>query len=150
MWGFIIALLSGLLMSVQGVMNTGVTKQTSIWVAAGFVQLSALIVCIIAWLVTGRQSIAAIGSVTPKYMLAGGVIGAFITITVIKSMELLGPAQSVMLIVVMQIVSVYVIVLLGILGTEKVKFSWGKLVGALVCIAGIIIFFLSGKNAVKK
>lgn len=37
MWGYLIALLSGLLMSVQGVMNTGVTKQTSIWVSAGFV-----------------------------------------------------------------------------------------------------------------
>lgn len=150
MWGIIIALLSGLLMSVQGVMNTGVTRQTSIWVAAGFVQLTALAVCFIAWLVTGRQSIAAIGSVSPKYMLAGGVIGAFITITVIKSMELLGPAQSVMLIVVMQIVSAYVIELLGILGTEKVKFSWGKLAGAAICIAGIVIFCLSGKNAVGK
>ena len=145
MWGIIIALLSGLLMSVQGVMNTGVTKQTSIWVAAGFVQLTALIVCFIAWLVTGRQSIAAIGSVTPKYMLAGGVIGL-----VMKSMELLGPAQSVMLIVGMQIVSAYVIELFGILGTDKVRFSWGKLVGAVVCIAGIVIFCLSGKNAVGK
>ena len=90
MWGYLIALLSGLLMSVQGVMNTGVTKQTSIWVSAGFVQLSAFVICVIAWLVTGRESIAQITQVTPKYMLLGGVIGAFITITVIKSMEILG------------------------------------------------------------
>ena len=60
MWGYLIALLSGLLMSVQGVMNTGVTKQTSIWVSAGFVQLSAFVICVIAWLVTGRESIAQI------------------------------------------------------------------------------------------
>ena len=39
MWGFVIALISGALMSVQGVFNTAVTKQTSIWVAAGWVQL---------------------------------------------------------------------------------------------------------------
>ena len=32
MTGFIIALISGALMSIQGVLNTGVTKQTSIWV----------------------------------------------------------------------------------------------------------------------
>ena len=36
--GFIIALLSGALMSIQGVFNTEVTKQTSVWVAAGWVQ----------------------------------------------------------------------------------------------------------------
>ena len=146
MWGYLIALLSGLLMSVQGVMNTGVTKQTSIWVSAGFVQLSAFVICVIAWLVTGRESIAQITQVTPKYMLLGGVIGAFITITVIKSMEILGPAKSVMLIVIMQIVSAYLIELMGILGTKKVDLSWGKVIGALVSIVGIVIFCMCGKD----
>lgn len=150
MWGFLIALLSGLLMSVQGVMNTGVTKQTSIWVAAGFVQLSAFVVCVFAWLFTGRESISELWHVSPKYMLAGGVIGAFITITVIKSMALLGPAKSVMLIVVMQIVTAYLIELFGLMGTEKVNFSWGKVIGALICIAGIIVFCMSGQNAAQK
>ena len=32
MWGFIVALISGALMSIQGVFNTEVTKQTSLWV----------------------------------------------------------------------------------------------------------------------
>ena len=34
MWGIVIALLSGALMSVQGVFNTEVTKQTSLWVSS--------------------------------------------------------------------------------------------------------------------
>lgn len=146
MWGIITALLSGLLMSVQGVMNTGVTKQTSLWVSAGFVQLTALIVCIIAWFFSGRESIAALSKVSPKYMLLGGIIGAFITITVIKSMNVLGPAKSVLLIVIMQIVSAYLIELFGLLGTEKVKFSWGKVIGAVIAIIGIVVFFMSGEN----
>ena len=146
MWGIITALLSGLLMSVQGVMNTGETKQTSLWGSAGFVQLSALIVCIIAWFFSGRESIAALSKVSPKYMLLGGIIGAFITITVIKSMNVLGPAKSVLLIVIMQIVSAYLIELFGILGTEKVKFNWGKVIGAVIAIIGIVVFFMSGEN----
>lgn len=150
MWGIIIALLSGLLMSVQGVMNTGVTKQTSLWVSAGFVQITAFIICVIAWLITGRESIASLSKVSPKYMLLGGVIGAFITITVVKSMAMLGPAKSVMLIVIMQIISAYVIELLGVLGTEKGKFYWGKLIGGLIAIVGIIIFFMSGEKDVTK
>ena len=150
MWGIFTALLSGLLMSVQGVMNTSVTKQPSLWVSAGFVQLSALIVCIIAWLFTGRQNVMELTKVTPKYILLGGVIGAFITITVIKSMELLGPAQSVMLIVVMQIVSAYIIELFGWLGAEKSKFYWGKLIGGAIAIVGVVIFCLSGEKNVSK
>ena len=34
MIGFFIALLSGALMSLQGVFNTEVTKQSSVWVSA--------------------------------------------------------------------------------------------------------------------
>ena len=48
MWGFIIALISGALMSVQGVFNTQVTKSSSLWAANSWVQLTAFIVCILA------------------------------------------------------------------------------------------------------
>ena len=33
MWGILVALISGALMSLQGVFNTEVTKQSSIWAA---------------------------------------------------------------------------------------------------------------------
>ena len=46
MIGFLIALLSGALMSIQGVFNTNVTKQTSLWVSTGWVQFSAFLVCV--------------------------------------------------------------------------------------------------------
>ena len=49
MWGIVIALVSGALMSLQGIFNTEVTKQTSIWVSAGCVQFTALITCILFW-----------------------------------------------------------------------------------------------------
>lgn len=146
MWGILIALLSGLLMSIQGVFNTGVTKQTGIWVSAGFVQLTALIVCVVAYFVSGKEKISGILQVSPKYLLLGGVIGAFITITVIKSMEQLGPAKAVMLIVIMQIISAYVIELLGLFGSEKTEFSWGKVIGGLISIVGVVVFCTSGKK----
>ena len=82
MLGFFIALLSGALMSVQGVFNTQVTKTSGIWVANAFVQFTALLVCLAAWLATDRSSFTALWKVEPKYMLLGGTIGAFITYTV--------------------------------------------------------------------
>lgn len=140
MLGILIALLSGALMSVQGVFNTDVTKNSSLWVATSFVQFSALIVCLIAWFFTGRESFGAILQVPNKFALLGGVIGAFITITVIKSMDSLGPAKAAMLIVISQLIVAYVIELMGIFGVEKQPFEWQKLLGMGVAIVGIVIF----------
>lgn len=140
MIGFFIALISGALMSVQGVFNTQVTKASSIWAASAFVQLSALIVCIGAWLLTDRSSLTKVFSVEPKYMLLGGAIGAFITYTVIKSMEMLGPAKAVMLIVVAQLLVAYAIELFGAFGVEKQPWEWRKAIGMALAIAGIVIF----------
>lgn len=47
MTGFLIAVLSGTLMSVQGVFNTQVTKTAGMWVSNGWVQFSAFIICLI-------------------------------------------------------------------------------------------------------
>ena len=140
MFGILIALLSGALMSIQGVFNTQVTKQTGLWVSTGWVQLSAFAVCIAAWLFTVRSSVSALLEVSPKYMLLGGVIGAFITVTVIQSMSALGPARSVMLIVISQLIIAYVIELLGMFGVDKQPLEWRKVIGMAVSIAGIIIF----------
>lgn len=140
MLGFFIAILSGALMSIQGVFNTEVTKNSSIWSANAFVQLTALLVCLGAWLFTDRSSFMNVVKVEPKYMLLGGVIGAFITYTVIMSIDRLGPAKSAMFIVIAQLIVSYVIELLGVWGVDKTPFSWRKAAGMLVAIAGIVIF----------
>jgi len=140
MIGFFIALISGALMSIQGVFNTQVTKASTIWTASAFVQFLALLVCLGAWMVTDRSSLLQVFQVQPKYMLLGGAIGAFITYTVIKSMDMLGPAKAVMLIVVSQLLVAYVIELLGWFGVEKQPWEWRKAIGMAVAIAGIIIF----------
>ena len=140
MIGFLIALLSGALMSIQGVFNTQVTKSSSIWAANTFVQFTALCLCLGAWLITDRSSLLAPLKVEPKYMLLGGVIGAFITYTVIKSMESLGPAKAVMLIVVAQLIVAYIIELFGWFGVDKQPWEWRKALGMGLAIAGIVIF----------
>ena len=140
MTGFLIALLSGALMSIQGVFNTQVTKTTGVWVSNGWVQLTAFAVCVAAWLFTGRDSVSAIAKVEPKYMLLGGAIGAVITWTVIKSVAALGPAKSALLIVIAQLAVSYLIQLFGMFGMDREPFSWRKLGGLLVAVIGIAVF----------
>lgn len=140
MWGILIALLSGALMSIQGVFNTEVTRQSSIWVSAGWVQLTAFVTCLVMWLLTGRPEVQGIWQVRPWYMLSGGMIGALITWTVIRSVESLGPARSALLIVVAQIAVAYGIEVFGLFGVEKSGWEWKKAIGALTAVIGIIIF----------
>lgn len=140
MIGIFIALISGALMSLQGVFNTEVTKQSSVWVSASWVQFSALLTCLAIWAIFDRNSLMTIGKVSPRYMLLGGVFGAFITYTVIQSMSALGPAKSTMLIVIAQLTISWLVELFGMFGLDKGAFSWRKLLGLLVAVAGVIIF----------
>ena len=128
MAGFIIAIISGALMSLQGVFNTNVTKSSSIWVAAGFVQITAFVTCLVMWFFNGRPEIGGIFRVDNKLSLLGGVIGAFITI------------------VVAQVIMAYIIELFGLFGSKKAEFSWLKLLALVIAVGGVFMFYAVGKN----
>ena len=140
MTGFFIALISGALMSLQGVFNTEVTKQSSMWVSASWVQFSALVTCLVVWAVSDRSSFGALLKVNPRYVMLGGIFGAFITYTVIQSMSALGPAKATMLIVIAQLTVSWLVELMGLFGVDKGAFSWRKLMGLLIAVAEVVIF----------
>ena len=144
MIGVLIAVFSGACMAVQGVFNTQVTKTTGMWVSNGWIQSTALLVCVVAWLVTGRDSFSTIADVNPKYMLLGGAIGATITWTVIKSMNELGPAKATLFIVLAQMTVSYLIELIGLFGIDKQPFEWKKIIGLVAAVIGAIIFQWEG------
>ena len=146
MAGFIIAIVSGALMSIQGIFNTNVTKSSSIWVAAGFVQLTALATCLIMWFFNGRPEVSGILRVDNKVSLLGGVIGAFITFTVVKSVSELGIAKAEITIVVSQVIVAYLIELFGLFGSKKAEFSWLKLLALIIAAGGVFMFYMVGKN----
>ena len=146
MAGFIIAIVSGALMSIQRIFNTNVTKSSSIWVAAGFVQLTALATCLIMWFFNGRPEVSGVLRVDNKVSLLGGVIGAFITFTVVKSVSELGIAKAEITIVVAQVIVAYLIELFGLFGSKKAEFSWLKLLALIIAAGGVFMFYMVGKN----
>lgn len=150
MWGILVALLSGALMSLQGIFNTEVTKQSSIWAAAGWVQLTAFLTCVVLYFFTGRGEIWGMFSIDRKYMLLGGVMGAFITWTVIKSMDGLGPAKATLLIVVTQILVSYIAEVFGLFGVEKAALSGGSLLVRRWRLRGSLCFGGSAAQGVLK
>ena len=66
MIGIFVALISGALMSIQGVFNTEVTKSSSMWAAASWVQFSALLTCLAVWAFRERENLMNVFQVSPK------------------------------------------------------------------------------------
>ncbi len=140
MLGFIFGLLAGLLMSIQGVFNTRVMESSNMWVTNIWVQFLALITCVIMWVTTDKKNLLSVLNVDNKLYLIGGILGAFITFTVIKSITKLGPAEATMLILLAQLIVSYLIEVFGLFGTEKISFEWFKLLGVTFMVIGIFIF----------
>ncbi|MBP1925516.1 transporter family-2 protein [Sedimentibacter acidaminivorans] len=140
MVGILFSLLAGLLMSVQGVFNTRVMDSSNMWATNSWVHITAFVTSISIWFFTGREDLLSVFSVSNKLYLLGGVIGAFITFTVIKSISDLKPTYATMLILLAQLVISCMIEGFGMFGTEKMCFEWRKLIGVALMIAGIVVF----------
>lgn len=140
MVGILFSLLAGLLMSVQGVFNTRVMDSSNMWSTNSWVHITAFVTSISIWFFTGREDLLSVFSVSNKLYLLGGVIGAFITFTVIKSISDLKPTYATMLILLAQLVISCMIEGFGMFGTEKMCFEWRKLIGVALMIAGIVVF----------
>jgi transporter family-2 protein len=138
--GLIIALLAGILMSVQGVFNTKVMESSNMWATNSWVHLSALLVSLLFWFWKRNGSLLSVFSVENKIYLLGGIIGALITYTVIKSIDDLGPIYATMLILIAQLVTSAIIEFFGLFGTEQIPFEWRKIIGVALMLGGIIIF----------
>ncbi len=137
--GQIIALLSGVLMSVQGVFNTRLQEKAGTWFTNTIVHTVGLVTSLIVLLFVRDAQLEGLKSVNKLYLL-GGVLGAGIVYTVIVSITKLGPAQATMLILVAQMTGAYLIEVFGLFDTEKVPFSWVKVAAIALIIVGIIIF----------
>ncbi|NLK65646.1 MAG: DMT family transporter [Tissierellia bacterium] len=138
--GIVFALLAGLLMSVQGVFNTRLMESSNMWAATSWVHISAFAASISLWFFTGREALFSVFDVSGKLYLFSGVIGAFITYTVIKGISDLGPAYATMLILLAQLIVSYLIEVFGLFGTEKISFEWIKFIGVALMVSGIMVF----------
>jgi transporter family-2 protein len=96
------------------------------------------------WFGSGRPEVAGILRTQPRIALLGGVIGAFITYTVVRAINDMGPAKASLAIVVSQVLVAYAIQLFGLFGSEKAEFAWMKLFGLALAIVGLAVFNLCG------
>ena len=137
--GFLFSIIAGAAMSIQGVMNTRLSDKIGLYESNVFVQGTAFLFSLIALFILGKGNFKDITQVNKLYLL-GGLIGLVITITVMLGVGKLSPTIAISTILISQLLVAAIIDAFGLMGSEKVAFTWTKYLGIGLMIAGVLIF----------
>lgn len=132
-------IIAGATMSIQGVMNTRLGEKAGLLEANAFVQGTAFVISLIIALIFGKGSFGDLVKV-PWYYLLGGVLGVVITVTVMLGIGKISPTVAISVILISQLLTASLIDNFGIMGTEKVPFTFSKIIGIGLMIGGVIVF----------
>lgn len=129
--------LAGLLMVVQGTLNTQLSKAIGRVEGLLVVQTVGLLTSALL-LFPFRLGGEGLGQLrqAPWYTLLGGVLGAAIVFSVVAAMSRLSIATATTAILVAQILGAAVIDHFGLFGVDRLPFGWLKLVGVGLFAAG--------------
>jgi len=139
MFGWIMSIIAGAAMSLQGVINTRLSEKIGVYESNVFVQGTALIFGIIVLWIMGKGDFTQITQVNKVYWL-GGILGTIIIITVMVAIGKLSPTHAIAVILISQLLVAAIIDAFGWLGTDKIPFTWNKWMGLVLMIAGVIAF----------
>ncbi|MGI5839933.1 MAG: DMT family transporter [bacterium] len=137
-----IALLSGILMSVQPVINSNLGKRVGVLEGALFNFLvggAALLIIIAIW---GKGDITQARH-APWYLFTGGLMGVYAVTAAIVTVPKLGSAGVAVAILTGQMLMSMVIDYYGFLGLEKIPISPSRVAGVLLLFVGLRL--ISGK-----
>ena len=139
MLGYIMSIIAGAAMSIQGVFNTRLSDKIGVYESNMFVQGTAFLFAVIAMAIFGKGSILKITDCNKLYLL-GGFLGIVITVTVMLSISNLSPTVAISVILISQLLVAALIDAFGLFESEKVAFGITKYIGILLMIAGVIVF----------
>lgn len=137
--GVIFSIVAGMAMSVQGVMNTRLGEGIGNMEANAFVQGTAFLLSLLALVFYHEGSFRELGGVNRLYWL-GGVLGLVITLTVMLGIKNLGPTVAISVILISQLTVAALIDAFGLMGSEKVAFTWSKYLGLALMTGGMLLF----------
>ncbi|MHC1685026.1 MAG: DMT family transporter [Clostridiaceae bacterium] len=139
MFGFLVAIVSGVAMSIQGIFNTRLSEKIGTWETNLLVQGIGFLITLAIFLFLGHNNLRNIKNVNKLYLL-GGVLAVIITYTVMASISTLGPTFAIATILVAQLLSAAIVEHLGLFDSTCCRFTANEFVGVFLMIAGIIVF----------
>lgn len=140
-WGVIFSIAAGMAMSIQGVMNTRLGEGIGNVEANVFVQGTAFLLSAAVLLFYRQGSFTELMGVNKLYWL-GGIVGVVITLTVMLGIKSLGTTVAISVILISQLLVAALIDAFGLMGSERVAFTWTKFLGLALMIGGTVVFKL--------
>ncbi len=138
----ILALVSGVLMAVQGSVNTALSKAVGLWEATFVVHATGTLVLLIVLFLLriGRGDLGGL-SQAPWYSYLGGIIGVFIIYLVAASIPSVGVANATTAIIVGQVLTAVIIDHFGVFGLERLPCGWNQIAGLALLAVGARLLF---------
>ncbi|WP_378957079.1 DMT family transporter [Pelosinus sp. sgz500959] len=133
----LLALLSGVLMAVQGSLNTALSKVVGLLETTFVVHLTgtAILLILLFILRMGKGNLYAL-SEAPWYTYLGGVIGVGIIYLVAASIPEVGVANATTAIIIGQVITAIIIDHLGAFGLDRISYGWNQIVGLVLLVIG--------------
>jgi transporter family-2 protein len=137
MMALLLAITSGVLMAVQGTLNTALSKVIGLLEATFIVHITGTVgvVIVLFLLRMGKGNLSAWGN-APWYAYLGGVISIFIISLVAASIPKVGVANATTAIIVGQVLTAIIIDHFGGFGMERVPCTWVQLLGLVLLAVG--------------
>ncbi|WP_088351997.1 DMT family transporter [Bacillus cereus] len=149
MIGFSLAILAGILISLQSVFNAKVNENVGQWLTTTCVLGIGLISSILFYIIT--ENSISIKVYTANYLFyVSGLFGIGLIICIMGAIKSLGPAYTVLISLITQLVVALCIDTFGLFGMESIPLQVNKLVGIGLLIVGVGIFknLFSNKKAI--
>ncbi|MEF2094736.1 DMT family transporter [Bacillus sp. CFBP9009] len=148
MQGIMFAVVAGVFISLQTVLNTRVSEKVGAWATTTIVLGLGFISSLSIFIIMDDTNLLAIGHINKLFLLSG-VLGVVLVYCIIKAIRLLGPAYAISIVLVAQLTIAVLIDTLGWFGFEKAPLTLNKLIGIGIMISGIIMFKMK-KNIVQQ
>lgn len=139
------AILAGSLVSLQNVFNSKVNEHVNPWSTTTLVLGLGFLASFLSGFAFEGMELFQLHNMKPWYWLSG-LIGIGVVICVTQGVKLLGPTFAISIVMAAQLVFALAWDSTGLLGLEKVPFTFKQLASILIIIAGMIIFKIGGKR----
>ncbi|MGG0261314.1 DMT family transporter [Bacillus mycoides] len=149
MIGFSLAILAGILISLQSVFNTKVNEIVGQWLTTACVLGIGLISSVLFHIITEKS--ISVNFYTANYLFyISGLFGIGLIICIMGAIKSLGPAYTVLIRLITQLVVALCVDTFGLFGMERVPIQINKLIGIGLLIVGVGIFknLFSNKKAI--
>lgn len=135
----VMAVIAGAFLPMQGSMNSKLAKAGENPVYASMISFTIGVLALVAYILLTSQNVSWKGfKDVPYYSWLGGVLGAFYVTVIVFAFPKIGPGLTFGLVVAGQLITSIVMEHFQIMGTPHQPISFGRIVGVLLIIIGVV------------